>query len=102
MPFSTSSAAASAATCFSRSMLMSACLQAVIVAGYHRTVSNRPTFGFGVRFEQRPQVVQPVEQVPYVGRGALFPVRVQVGQLGILAVAVEGRLGLPFDEDHHL
>jgi hypothetical protein len=29
-------------------------------------------------------------------------VRVQAGQRGILAVAVKGRPGLPFDEDQHL
>ena len=54
------------------------------------------------RPEQRPQVVEPVEQVPHVRRGAAFPVRVQVGQCGVLAVAVEGRPGLPLDEDEHL
>ena len=52
--------------------------------------------------EQRPQVVEPVEQVPHVRRGASFPVRMQVGQRGVLAVALEGRPGLPFDEDEHL
>jgi hypothetical protein len=36
--------------------------------------------GSGSRAQERPQVVEPVEQVPHVRRGAQFPVRVQVGQ----------------------
>ena len=33
----------------------------------------------GSRAKERPQVVEPIEQVPDVRRGAPFPVRVQVG-----------------------
>ena len=32
----------------------------------------------------------------------LFTVRVQVGQRGVLSVALEGRPGLPFDQDEYL
>lgn len=52
--------------------------------------------------KQRPQVAEPVEQMPHVRRGASVPVRMQVGQRGVLPVALEGRPGLPFDEDEHL
>ena len=54
MPFSTRSAAASAATCFSRSTLMTVCLRVLIVAG--TTVrSPCPTDVTGCRhFQRRP------------------------------------------------
>jgi hypothetical protein len=52
--------------------------------------------------KERPQVIEPVEQVPHVRRSAPFPVRVQVGQRGVLTVALEGRPGFPLDEDEYL
>jgi len=40
--------------------------------------------------------------MPDVGRRTVLPMGVQIGQLGIVAVAVEGVLRLPLDEDQHL
>lgn len=60
MPFSTSSAAASAATCFSRSILMTICLRAAIVAGQHPTVSHhRDATASPARRHRRGCVVGP-------------------------------------------
>jgi hypothetical protein len=66
-----------------------------------------PSEGMGIHTvrswaKERPQVVEPVEQMPHVRRGACFPVWVQICQRGILAVALEGRPGLPLDENEHL
>ena len=47
---------------------------------------------FSVRIEDRPQVLELVEEVPDVVAGAPFPVRMQVGDFWIVAVAVKGRL----------
>ena len=55
-----------------------------------------------ILLEDRPQVLQLVEEVPDVVSGTLLSVRMQVGDLWVVAVAVERRLGLPFDEDHYL
>src|SRR5438105_10245583 len=52
-------------------------------------------------FEDRLQVLELVEEVPDVVAGALLPVRMQVTNLRIVAVAVKGCLRRPFDEDHH-
>ena len=54
---------------------------------------------FGVKrtslLEDRPQVLQLVEEVPDVVSGTLLSVRMQVGDLWIVAVAVERRLQTP-------
>ena len=52
--------------------------------------------------KERPQVVEPVKEMPHVRRGASFAMRVQASQRRILPVALEGRPGLPFDEDEYL
>src|SRR5215831_13771261 len=52
-------------------------------------------------FEDRPQVLKLVEKMPDIVAAALLAVRMQVGDSGIIAVAVEGFLRRPFDQDHH-
>ncbi len=64
--------------------------------------ARRTRFSSPPRLEQRPQVVEAVEQVPDVGRRTVLPVGVQIGQFGIVAVTVEGVLRLPLDENQHL
>src|ERR1700754_4588012 len=54
------------------------------------------------RLQYWPQIVEAVEQVPDVRRRTVLTVGVQIGQLGIIAVAVEGVLRIPLDEDQHL
>jgi hypothetical protein len=53
-------------------------MQAALDCTWHEHVLLRSGSGA----QERPQVVEPVEQVSRVRRGALFPVRVQVGQRG--------------------
>ena len=55
----------------------------------------------GLLFEGGPQVLELVEEVPDVVAGAFLPVRMQVGDFWIVAVALEGRFRCPFDQDHH-
>ena len=55
-----------------------------------------------VSLQDGPEVFQLVEEVPDVLVRALFPVRVQVGELRVVAVAVERLLRFPLDEDQHL
>src|SRR5215218_6881961 len=52
--------------------------------------------------QNRPQVVELVEQVPDVIGGPAFAVSMQVGKRRVVAIAVERRLGFPFDDDEHL
>src|SRR6185436_4223450 len=52
--------------------------------------------------QQDPQVVQAIEQVPDVAGAAVDAVRMQVGELRVVAVAVESRLRIPLDQDQHL
>jgi hypothetical protein len=51
-------------------------------------------------FENRPQVFELVEEVPDVIAGALLPVPMQVGNVCIIAVAVEGFFRRSFNDDH--
>src|SRR5258705_7005348 len=56
----------------------------------------------GSSLQQRTQVVEAVEEVPDVVRAPLYPVRMQVRELRVIAVAVERFLGIPFDQDQYL
>lgn len=52
--------------------------------------------------QQRPKVLELVEEVPDVVVATGFAVRVEIRQLGVFAVAVEVGAALPLDEDQYL
>src|SRR5438132_11912575 len=49
--------------------------------------------------QQRPEIVQPIEQLPDIARGSTLPMAVQVGQRRIGHVAIERLARAPFDQD---
>src|SRR5207253_10252730 len=52
--------------------------------------------------QQRPEIVQPIEQLPDIARGSALPMAVQVGQRRIGHVAVECLARAPLDQDQDL
>lgn len=53
-------------------------------------------------FQDWPEILQFVKQVPDIIAGPIDPVWVQVVEGGVVAVALEGCDGGPLDQDHHL
>src|ERR1051325_5315162 len=52
--------------------------------------------------EDRPQVLEFIEEMPQVVLRAVHAVRVQIRQLRVVAITFERRLRVPLDQDQHL
>ena len=53
-------------------------------------------------FQDRPEILKLIKQVPDVIAGSVDPMGVQVVEGGVIAITLEGCDGGPLDQDHHL